>query len=114
MSVMIFSVSMIASRLNLDLYEMPIMILSSVLMKTSSLNLDPLEESNFSLRYVRLCNLDIPREKWLNYFQTVVILIRCCICRYAPFAIYALWGLQTKMGERLLQVYILIPMKCLL
>ena len=30
-----------------------------------------LEESNFSLRYVRLCDLDILREKELNYLQTV-------------------------------------------
>ena len=26
-----------------------------------------LEEPNFNLSYVRLCDLDIPREKWLNY-----------------------------------------------
>ena len=33
-----------------------------------------LEESNFNIgTYVRLCDLDIPREKWLNhmYVQTV-------------------------------------------
>ena len=30
-----------------------------------------LEESNFSFKYVGLCDFDIPREKWLNYFQTV-------------------------------------------
>ena len=29
-----------------------------------------LEDSNFDFRYVRLCNLDIHREKWLNYLQT--------------------------------------------
>ena len=37
---------------------------------------------NFSLRYVRLCDLDIPREKWLNCLLcllTVETLIRCCI-----------------------------------
>ena len=33
-----------------------------------------LEESNFNLRYVRLCDLHIPREKWLNYMQAV------CLC----------------------------------
>ena len=27
-----------------------------------------LEESNFNFRYVRLWNLEIPREKWLNVF----------------------------------------------
>ena len=27
-----------------------------------------LEESNFNFRYFRLFDLDIPREKWLNYF----------------------------------------------
>ena len=27
-----------------------------------------LEDSNFDFRYVRLCDLDILREKWLNYF----------------------------------------------
>ena len=26
-----------------------------------------MEESNFSFRYVRLCDLDIPREKWLFF-----------------------------------------------
>ena len=26
------------------------------------------EEWNFSFRYVRLCDLDIPREKWLEYY----------------------------------------------
>ena len=30
-----------------------------------------LEGSNFDFRYVRLCGLDIPREKWLSYLQTV-------------------------------------------
>ena len=28
-------------------------------------------DSNFNFRYVRLCDLDILREKWLNYLQTV-------------------------------------------
>ena len=37
-----------------------------------------LEESNFNFRYVRQCDLDTFREKWLNYLQTVDILIRCC------------------------------------
>ena len=30
-----------------------------------------LEELNFISRYVRQCDLDIPREKWLNYLLTV-------------------------------------------
>ena len=29
------------------------------------------EDSNFNFGYVRICDLDIPREKWLNYLQTV-------------------------------------------
>ena len=37
-----------------------------------------LEYSNFNIWYVRLCELDIPREKRLNYLQTVETLIRCC------------------------------------
>ena len=35
-----------------------------------------LEESNFNFRYVWLCDQNIPREKWLNYLQTVKTLIR--------------------------------------
>ena len=27
-----------------------------------------MEESTFSFRYMRLCDLDISREKWLNFF----------------------------------------------
>ena len=34
-----------------------------------------LEDSKFDFRYVRLCDLDIRREKWL---QTVEALIRFC------------------------------------
>ena len=41
-----------------------------------------LEESNFNFRYIRLWNLNIPREKWLNYLQTVTTLIRCRILRH--------------------------------
>ena len=32
-----------------------------------------LEDSNFDIRYVRLCDLDNPREKMLNYLQPT-----CC------------------------------------
>ena len=38
-----------------------------------------MEDSNFDFRYVRLCDLDILREKCLNYLQTVETLVRCCI-----------------------------------
>ena len=41
-----------------------------------------LEDSHFDIRYVRLCDLDIPREKVLNYQQTVETLIRCCVLRH--------------------------------
>ena len=40
-----------------------------------------LEESNFNFRYVRLWDLHIPREKWLNYLQTVETLIRRRVLR---------------------------------
>ena len=53
-----------------------------------------LGESNFNFRYVRLWYLHIPREKWLNYLQTVETLIRrrvlwgliwvCTVC-HLPF-----------------------------
>ena len=36
------------------------------------------EESNLDFR---LCDLDIPRDKWLNCLQTVETLIRRCILR---------------------------------
>ena len=39
-----------------------------------------LEDSNFSFRYVRLCDLDIPREKWFNYLQTVETLMADGLC----------------------------------
>ena len=35
-----------------------------------------MEDSDFDFRYLRLFDLDIPREKWLNYLQTVGTLIR--------------------------------------
>ena len=34
-----------------------------------------MEASTFNFRYVRLCDLDIPTEKWLNYLPTVETLI---------------------------------------
>ena len=40
-----------------------------------------LEESNFNFRYVLLWDIHIPREKWLNYLQTVETLIRCRVLR---------------------------------
>ena len=39
------------------------------------------EESNFNFRYVRLWDLHIPTEKWLNYLQTVETLIRRRVLR---------------------------------
>ena len=61
-----------------------------------------LEESKFNSRYVKLCDLDIPREKWLNYLQTVENLIRCYTaqCRVWVCIVCQLSsrGLQTKMG----------------
>ena len=38
--------------------------------------------AEFLLIYVRLYDVDIPKEKWLNYLQTVDTLIRCCILRH--------------------------------
>ena len=40
-----------------------------------------LEVSFFYFRYVRLCDSDILREKWLYCLQTVETLIRCHILR---------------------------------
>ena len=40
-----------------------------------------LEESIFDFRYVRLYDIDIPKEKWLNYLQTVETLIRSRVLR---------------------------------
>ena len=34
------------------------------------------EESIFDFRYIRLYNIDILKEKWLNYLQTVETVIR--------------------------------------
>ena len=57
-----------------------------------------LEFSNFSCTYVRLCDLDIPREKWLNYLQTVDILIRRRKTGSALFVKCPFGGLQAKLG----------------
>ena len=63
------------------------------------------KDSNFDFEYVRLCNLDNLREKWLNYLQTVETLIIHCIllhlirvCTVCQFPF--LRGLQTKNGLR--------------
>ena len=37
---------------------------------------DILEEANFNFEYVKICYLAIPREKWLNYLQTVTLIRR--------------------------------------
>ena len=41
-----------------------------------------LEDPTFDFRYIRLCDLDIPREKRVIYLQTVEILIRHCILQH--------------------------------
>ena len=43
--------------------------------------LNGLNKSGYQVisRYVGLSDLDIPREKWLNYLQTVETQIRCLI-----------------------------------
>ena len=38
-------------------------------------------DSNFNFSYDRLCGLDIPKEKWLNYLQAVETLIRRRVLR---------------------------------
>ena len=40
------------------------------------------KESNLNFRYVRLCDLEISREKMLYYLKTVETLIRCRILRH--------------------------------
>ena len=59
-----------------------------------------LEESYINFKYVRLCDLDIPREKWLNCLQTVETLIRCCILQHLIW-VCTVCQLQTKMDLRL-------------
>ena len=41
-----------------------------------------LEESNFNFRYVGLYAFGYSRGKWLSYFQTMEILIKCHILRH--------------------------------
>ena len=41
-----------------------------------------MEDSNFNFRYSCLGDLHIPREKWLNYLQTVETLIKCHILQH--------------------------------
>ena len=51
-----------------------------------------LEEYICNFRYVRLYDVDIPKNKWLNYLQTVETLIRCHVYTVsALFASYPLW-----------------------
>ena len=40
-----------------------------------------LEYSYFDFRYVGLCDLEIPRENWLNYLKIVETLIRHRVLR---------------------------------
>ena len=58
-----------------------------------------MEESNFNYRYVKLCDSNIPREKWQNYLQTVESLIRRrFLTGSALFASYPFGDLENKMG----------------
>ena len=50
-----------------------------------------LEESNFNFRYVRLCELDIPREKWLNDLKSDAAESGSALFANHPFR-----GFQTK------------------
>ena len=52
-----------------------------------------MEESMFKLRYVKLFDVGIPTEKWLNYLQTVETLIK-----RSMFASYPFRNLQFSMG----------------
>ena len=57
-------------------------------------------KSPLLFRYVRLYYIDGPKEKWLNYLQTVETLIRCHIfgnCSWsALFARYLFRGLHLQ------------------
>ena len=62
-----------------ELIEVCVEIMSTMSQPTVDWTPQPhiiLEASNFNFRYVRLWDLDIPREKWLNYLRTVETLIR--------------------------------------
>ena len=50
--------------------------------------------AQFNFRYDWLCDIDIPREKKLNYLQTVQTLIRHCILRHLISTVCQLpfWG----------------------
>ena len=72
------------------------------------------KDSNFDLRYVRLCNLDIPREVWVNYLQTVETRIRhrilrqlIWVCTFAsyPFRVSGYDGLTTLVGLTIMPKY---------
>ena len=64
----------------------PFRILKTYL-TNSRLNKTPLhyilEESDFNFKYVRLCDLDIPRGKWRNFLQTFWV---CIVCQL-PFGV---------------------------
>ena len=67
-----------------------------------------MEESIFDFKYVRLYDVDIPKEKWLNYLQIVETRIRCHILQSdlglhsALFASYQFRGLQSSMIKTVL------------
>ena len=65
-------------------------------MNSSTQNIE-MEDSNFDFRYVRLYDLDIPREKLLQYLKTVKTLIRCHILQHLIWVctVYSFRGVQT-------------------
>ena len=60
------------------LYHYPIIILNPLWTELTHSHY-VLEDSNFDFWEIRLCDLDILREKWLDCLQTVEMLIRCHI-----------------------------------
>ena len=72
------------------------------LLKTEKITQYILEESIFDLRYIRLYDIIIPKENWLNCLQTVETLIRrrflWLLIWSAVFATYPFRSLQSSMG----------------
>ena len=83
-----------------------------------------LEESNFNLRYVRLFDLHIPREKWLNYMQAVETLIRrrilrsliwvCTVCQLPFYGSPDYNGLKKSQYLGLIQYFCNIQVRSLI
>ena len=64
---------------------------------THTLYIYILAESNFNFRCIRLCDLDIPRVKWLSYFQIVETLMRRRIWLGLTNTLFR--GFQTAIGN---------------